>query len=358
MSNWKNRELKKKYYTVYKITNLINDKIYIGFHSTNDLYDGYMGSGKAIKRAIKKYGEENFHKEILAIFDSQKDAEDLERELVNEEFVSDSNTYNMTIGGNVCILYGEDCGFYGKHHTKESIKKQQESRAWYVPSEETKRKTSEALKETWKDERLREEARLRRLGWKHTEEIKNKIGESNKGKIVSDESREKMSVSRKEWFNEMTVEEYEEWYNNSFSEESNKKRSESQKGKKCPQNQITNRDPEKIRKTAEKHRGMKRSEETRQKISEKAMGREASNKNKVWCYNPETEERKYVEKENIPEGWVKGQNKKVTPKGKKWCYNPDTGERKTCFENEIPEGWVKGMGREKKLMNGSHKKCQ
>ena len=346
MSNWKNREPQKKYYTIYKITNLINGKIYIGFHSTNDLDDGYMGSGKGIKRAIKKYGEENFHKEILAIYDNQKDAEDLERELVNEDFVNRLDTYNMTIGGNVCILWGENNGFYGKHHTEDTIRNIQESRSWYYPTEETKEKIRQSCKEFWtEEERLKQGERLK--GRAVSEETRNKLSESNKGKNVSEESKQKMSKSQKEWFESLTEEEYWKWYNRKYNEEFRNKLSELMKGRECPWVQITNRDPKKIKKTAETHRGMKRSEEARKNISESLKGNVPGNKNKVWCYNPNTDERKYVEEGNIPEGWVKGQNKKVTPKGKKWCHNPETGERKMCYENETPEGWIKGMGSKK-----------
>ena len=71
-----------KYY-LYKITNLINNKFYIGVHSTEDINDGYMGSGKAIKAAEKKYGLNNFKKEILEYFDSIEEMYNLTQEFLN-----------------------------------------------------------------------------------------------------------------------------------------------------------------------------------------------------------------------------------------------------------------------------------
>ena len=83
------------FYTVYKITNNLNDKFYIGMHKTENLEDGYMGSGKIIQRVIKKYGVENFTKNILHIFDNEIDMRDKEKELV----VISEQSYNLCPGG-------------------------------------------------------------------------------------------------------------------------------------------------------------------------------------------------------------------------------------------------------------------
>lgn len=86
-------------YTVYQITNNINGKVYIGKHQTKDLKDGYMGSGKLVKRAQKKHGIENFTKELLHIFDTEDEMNAKEKELVTEEFIARSDTYNLCPGG-------------------------------------------------------------------------------------------------------------------------------------------------------------------------------------------------------------------------------------------------------------------
>ena len=112
------KKIDEKYY-IYKTTNLINGKYYVGFHKTNNPNDNYFGSGKLLLEAIEKYGIQNFKKEILYEFDTCEEAEAKEREIVNEEFVNRQDTYNVTLGGNVCILYGEDNGFYGKKHTQD-----------------------------------------------------------------------------------------------------------------------------------------------------------------------------------------------------------------------------------------------
>lgn len=87
------------YYTIYKTTNLINNKYYIGKHQTNDPHDKYLGSGKLILAAIQKYGRDNFVKTILELCHSEEHMNQREKEILTAEHVNNSNCYNCREGG-------------------------------------------------------------------------------------------------------------------------------------------------------------------------------------------------------------------------------------------------------------------
>lgn len=81
---------------VYKTTNTINGKYYIGIHSTEDINDGYLGSGTLLGKAMRKYGRKSFQREILSEWETREDAKVEERRLVD---ITDPMTYNMVPGG-------------------------------------------------------------------------------------------------------------------------------------------------------------------------------------------------------------------------------------------------------------------
>jgi hypothetical protein len=87
------------FYIIYKTINKINNKFYIGMHKTSEINDGYLGSGNLIKAAIKKYGIENFSREVLHVFTKLKDAINKEKELITEDLLCDPLCYNLTLGG-------------------------------------------------------------------------------------------------------------------------------------------------------------------------------------------------------------------------------------------------------------------
>lgn len=89
----------KKYHFIYKTTNLLNGKYYIGMHTTTNLNDGYLGSGKYLRRSILKHGKENFKCEILQFCDSKEELSRREREMVTIQEVVKTECMNLKAGG-------------------------------------------------------------------------------------------------------------------------------------------------------------------------------------------------------------------------------------------------------------------
>ena len=203
----------KLYNYVYLITNNINGKIYVGKHSTDNLNDCYMGSGKILKLAYNKYGVENFTKKILAFADTEEKLNWFERFYIKKYHCRDKSIgYNLTDGGDGTLglpspmkgKFGVESSMYGKHHSEETKKKISTSNkgktigrtVWNKGkhhSEETKKKISDARKgvPTW-------------TGLHHTEETKKKISETkkgttacNKGKPMTEEQKLKISNTLK-----------------------------------------------------------------------------------------------------------------------------------------------------------------
>jgi len=175
------------HYYLYKITNLTNNRYYIGVHKTKNLNDGYMGSGKVIRQAIEKYGISNFKKEILEVFDTVESMYAREREIVTEDFLSHEKVYNLRKGGNG----GFDFITKNKLNlTTEFLKKRADSiklshklkprkYAGKKHSEETKQHISQKRKDFFENGGKHPKGML---GKKHKEETKKYVSEVLKEK--------------------------------------------------------------------------------------------------------------------------------------------------------------------------------
>ena len=87
------------HFTVYETKNLLNGKVYIGVHETADPHDGYLGSGKILKAALRKHGRDSFQKRVLHDCATREEMFAREAELVTEGFVAQDNNYNLLPGG-------------------------------------------------------------------------------------------------------------------------------------------------------------------------------------------------------------------------------------------------------------------
>lgn len=101
----------KKFHYIYKTTNLVNGKYYIGMHSTDNLEDGYIGSGKRLWNAIKIFGKDKFKCEVLEMLPNRSSLKERERELVNEDVLKDKKCMNLQPGGGG--------GFVDEHHKQK-----------------------------------------------------------------------------------------------------------------------------------------------------------------------------------------------------------------------------------------------
>ena len=111
-----------KYHFIYKTTDLRTNKYYIGMHSTNNLEDGYMGSGKRISYLLKRYGKESFKFEILEYVPNRILLAEREKQIVNKGLLNDSLCLNLKAGG--------EGGFTAA--TKLKIRVNQIKKSWKV----------------------------------------------------------------------------------------------------------------------------------------------------------------------------------------------------------------------------------
>ena len=214
---------------IYKTTNLINGKIYIGQHKSEEYDSSYYGSGKILKSAINKYGIENFSNTVLCYCESKKELDKLERQLIKQYNSRNPNIgYNISFGGEggdlvTCLPYSDYekfcnhiselnksgvVGMKGKKLSDEHKRKIGEGNRGKVHSKEWVDKQRDKVKgkTAWNkgltidDERVRKYARKKGV-FKHSDETKLKISNSKKGISNSiknkDEWRKNLSNSLK-----------------------------------------------------------------------------------------------------------------------------------------------------------------
>ena len=204
------------YGIVYKATNLINNKVYIGY-TTNKLEErikqhfSKVGDGCYFHNALGKYGKENFQWDIIDYADTAEELSEKEAYWIDyyQSFTDKNKGYNSTSGGEVSKKMSEDVrrkisdGNKGKVLSEEAREKISKALTGRIVSEETKKKRSIALmgeNNPMYGKKLTDEQKKKigqaSLGHKLTQEAKDKISRANKGKIVSEETREKLSRAK------------------------------------------------------------------------------------------------------------------------------------------------------------------
>ena len=186
---------------IYKTTNLINGKFYVGKDSKNS--PDYLGSGILIKAAIKKYGKDNFKKEILEEISLIENINIREIYWINELNATDRNIgYNITGGGEGGNTYANNPNYDNiitnlkkRRHTEETKKKISENN-WQ------KKNTGPRMGIKWsEDQRSKFYEYLAKnggafKGGTHTEEAKQKIREAKVGTKHSEETKQKMREAK------------------------------------------------------------------------------------------------------------------------------------------------------------------
>lgn len=169
---------------IYKTTNILNGKIYIGQHKANSFDTTYYGSGKYLLNAIKYYGIKNFKCELVEWCETQSITNSRERYWINyHQSRNHKIGYNITEGGE---------GWKGGHHSKQSKLKISKSKTGvspnreYIITDEIKNKISNTLKTYYKTHDNPKK------GTTLTDETKEKLRQANLGKKASSETINKM----------------------------------------------------------------------------------------------------------------------------------------------------------------------
>jgi len=178
MEGKKKQASRRKYHYIYKTTCLITNRYYIGMHSTDNLEDGYQGSGKRLWHSINKYGRENHKTEILEFLPNRKQLKQRESKIVNEELISDELCMNLQLGGGGGFI---DSNHYDKftEARKLGYKKGLAKQAWLKENDE---EWYSNYKKALSKNALKHDLHLKYdwTGKSHSKETKQKMSEKAK----------------------------------------------------------------------------------------------------------------------------------------------------------------------------------
>lgn len=171
-----------KFHYIYKTTCNITNRYYIGMHSTSNLEDGYMGSGKRLRYSLNKYGIQNHTKEIIEFLDDRISLAKRESEIVNEQSIDDPMCMNLKLGG-----FG---GFCNEHHQYKCSSAGGKANSLKIKNDNNHslkfRKTCSDINTSTKRGFLKKP--LDWTGRKHKEETKTKMRESSKGSGIGEKN--------------------------------------------------------------------------------------------------------------------------------------------------------------------------
>lgn len=171
---------RKKYHFIYRTTNLLSGRYYIGMHSTDDLNDGYLGSGTYLKRSINKHGKENHLIEILEFLNSREELAAREREIVSLQEIAKKECMNLKVGGSGG--FNREASLRGSQKGNATHTKRLKEDRDYLEAK-SKQLTLGFLKK-WESDSSFREHKLNVLSFKgrvHTEQTIQKMKESHKG---------------------------------------------------------------------------------------------------------------------------------------------------------------------------------
>jgi hypothetical protein len=163
------------YHYIYKTTCNITGRYYIGMHSTSNLEDGYVGSGRRLWLSIRKHGKENHSVEILEWLLDRSSLKLREKEIVNEDLLKDKMCMNLQLGGGG--------GFISEDHRVKCLDSFQKGgqiklKDLWKNDSEWRYAQIQNRKDRWKNPIIADTMRkgINWTGRSHSDETKQKIG--------------------------------------------------------------------------------------------------------------------------------------------------------------------------------------